>query len=671
MTVLKGIEDMLLALNTNNPDKHKYYFSLWNEIKKIIEASNAHLSQITYQLYNFDNHDEKHCAKVLKNIELLIGEEKINKLSLYELILIYSSAYLHDSAMALPSWEYNLLVAVEGTEKCHDVRSKLKILNDLKPPQSLAEIIEFINNNKKEIYDNYGIAKKFIFSIQNEEEFCLDLAERLQDYETFRNKYSDKLNELSNDTVAYLNYSELIRNEYIRCTHHIRVEKYIRNIKSIISSIIGMSDAERFVSDLSLVCRSHGENIDFVYNLDYNLSAFGNENSNLQFVFMLLRLGDVIHFSSDRAPLSLFAEKKISDPESLKHWNAKFQELKYTIEFTGSKTTVNFSAYCNTPEIYYFIQEYMDWIDYEINNYHNMMQNFEYVKYEKTSNYNIELNQKVNRDKILSNKDVFVPENNLKFTLEQSKILELLMGVQLYKNKFLCLRELYQNSMDACICMDAQNKLLSRKEEYIIEFGLKKTLINDVSRKYIYCFDNGTGMTINIIKNYLLRIGNSYYKSKEFIQQNTNWNQEVKPTSQFGIGILSCYMIADKIEFTTKHYSNGEHISFSLDGPNEHFYYVKPNKLDVEKLGSHGTLIKLFLNDECSKEVNDFIPEKLQYKIHAGTHLLDDKEKRIERGKFQKSLFYLINSQIGICKNSISINVRNINGEIYPIIPDI
>ena len=64
-------------------------------------------------------HDETHSEKVRGIIESLLGE-KIEKLIFYELVLIYMSAYLHDSAMAMPDWEYNVLRTVEGTEQLRD-----------------------------------------------------------------------------------------------------------------------------------------------------------------------------------------------------------------------------------------------------------------------------------------------------------------------------------------------------------------------------------------------------------------------------------------------------------------------------------------------------------------------------------------------------------------------
>ncbi len=671
MKVIEKIDIRLQELNPQNPEKYKVYYALWEEVKSVIAASNQHLKQIISQLHNFDAHDESHSEKVLDNIELLLGEAGLENLSLYELILLYASAFLHDGAMALPQWEYEMLTAVEGTPTSHDSRLKIKILNDLKPPQSLAEIMHIIERHKLDIYGDFKTTSQFIFAFKDESKFCLDLAERVQHYEQFRSRYTDKFNVLQNDTVKYLNYCELVRSEYIRTTHHTRIETYILVLKNQLAGKIGITAAEQMVRDLSQICRSHGEPFKFVQNLNYKSTIFHDDHGNLQFVALMLRLGDVIHFSSDRAPLSLFAEKKITDPESLKHWNAKFQDLTYTIKNEIGKMIISFSAYCDTPQIYYFIQSYIDWIDQELNNYYSFLNNLEFLKYDKVDIYKLSLGQHVNRDDIIPNRDVFIPEKDLKFTLEQAKILSLLMGVQLYKDKYLCLRELYQNSMDACKCMGAQNQIRSVKEDFFVEFGLKECIIDGVAQKYIYCFDNGTGMTKEIVRNYLLKIGNSYYTSKEFIQQNTNWNRDVKPTSQFGIGILSCYMIASRLEITTKYYENGADVfSFALDGANEHFYYINPNKLDAERIGSHGTMIKLFLNDACAKEINNYFPSKVHYIIHGRNVISNiNQEKKQALSALENSLFYLVNRQVGLPKDSIGVRIYDEKNMPHSIIP--
>ena len=152
--------------------------------------------------------------------------------------------------------------------------------------------------------------------------------------------------------------------------------------------------------------------------------------------------------------------------------------------------------------------------------------------------------------------------------------------------------------MDATKCIIAVNKQNGVQENLSIEFGIDEEVVEGVSRKYLYCLDHGTGMNSYIINNFLLHIGNSYYKSKDFHRKNTGWGFEVNPTSQFGIGILSGYMLADKIGISTVYYENNEIRSFVLEGVNEHFYYINPPESDLERIGKHGTIVKLYLKEK-------------------------------------------------------------------------
>ncbi len=663
MAIVEVIENKINALESDD-----FFRILWSEVKKIVGDSNQHLKQITAQLNNYDIHDEQHCNKVLSNIELILGDEVVKSLNLYEQVLIYASSFLHDSAMALPVWEYEMLRAVEGTKECYNNSVKIRISNDLKPINKLSEIINFIDSHKKEVYGCFNDVSKFVFSSENEQDFLIDLAERVREYERFRNEYSDDLKLYLEDTHQFISYSDLIRAEFIRSTHHLRIEKYILNVKKHLKSKVAQSKIERFTSDLSQICRSHGECFQFVKGLNHSSIIDEKRCANIQFVSMLLRLGYVIHFSIDRAPISLFSEKRITDPTSIMHWKAKFEELTYSISIVNEKTTISFSAFCSEPEIYYFIQDYLDWIDSEISNFYSMIQHLEIIGFKEINTYKLPLALNVNRKEVVSDKTKFIPEANMKFTLEQSKILSLLMGVQLYKDKYLCIRELYQNSMDACKFMQSHNFMIGNKEEFSIEFGMGEQLNDGKSEKYIYCLDNGTGMTKEIVNNYFLRIGNSYYKSREFAGERLNSSKSISPTSKFGIGILSCFMIAKRIEVTTKYFDDRSNIfCFSMNGANEHFYYLNPNPLDDECIGSHGTLVKLFLDDECAKELNNEFFEKAYFYIHLSDGRFEKYEKEID--KFKHSLFYTLNSQVAISHPDINVYVRENNIKKHELLP--
>ncbi|MCL2576834.1 MAG: ATP-binding protein [Defluviitaleaceae bacterium] len=630
---------------------------LWSSIKKITEDSNKHLLEITTQLPGFDIHDASHSEEVLSNIEKLLQAEGIDKLTPLECLFLYASAYMHDAAMALPKWEFDLLLAVEGTDKVCDNKKALHINNDFKPVHEWSFLNEYICKNKNSLYTNFDTASKFVFSPETEEKLIEDLIDRVREYEEFRNGYTDKLRALlATSNQEYLKFSDLIRHEFIRVTHHTRVEQYIMNLKKFLANEIGSSaKANQFAESLAKICRSHGEGFDFVKAMNPRNKIWKDNYVNEQYVSMLLRLGDIIHFSSNRAPLSLFAEKQITDSVSLKHWKAKFQELSYEINVQNSKTQINFSAYCSEPEIYYFIQDYIDDIDNELMYYRNIIENYRFIRYEFADEYELPFEFAVNRSDVLPDEEIFIPEPDAKFTLEQSKILKLLMGVQLYKDKYLCLRELYQNSLDACKCMLAKYESDKIIKEFEIEIGLKHIESKRKNESFVYFFDNGTGMTREIVRNHLLKIGNSYYKSKDFMRHNAGWANKVAPTSQFGIGILSCYMIGKRIEITTKHYESDEIFSFSLDGINERFYYIKPERQDKERIGQHGTIVKIFLNEETQNVLDNKYYENMEFLIR---HMPDE---------IYNSLFYNINKQIGFPHKKISVSVCDNDGIKHPI----
>ena len=627
--------------------------SLWRVCRGIVENVSQHNKQIIAQMRDYDTHDKEHSEKVLEIIEDILGQN-MEKLTVYELLLLYMSTYLHDSAMALPDWEYKVLKAVEGTEEYHDNPLEFTICNDYKPKHTYSEALRIIEENKDKLFC-YDTAKNYVCAKPTEDKMTESLAEFMQQYEEFRNGYITDLDKCKGSVSEYMDKSRWIRSEFIRQTHHIRSVENVESLKGKIADAIGGFYAEKFIEDLSAICRCHGENLESVFQLPDARKDWLGGTANIQFLAMMLRLGDVIHFDSKRAPRSLYAEKQITDAVSYKHWNAKFQELQYKVQNTNGKVIICYQAYCEDPEMYYFIQDYMGWIDNEIDNYYVLKNRWEMNQSSENGQYCFNI-EKVDRTDIGYDKDQFVPDNDMKFVLNQSKILELLMGIQLYKDPFLCLREIYQNALDASKCMKAYNKKKGKTENLTIEFGIGEEDLHGKKERYIYCLDHGTGMNAYIIKNYLLHIGNSYYRSKDFAKQNTDWGYDVKPTSQFGIGLLSGYMLADKIGITTIHYEeSGNALSFMMEGVNEHFYYTKPKRTEAEAIGDHGTLVKLYLKEEYRNKVNaEYIP-KLPLALMSNSKKI---KEYMEKGDaVEGNLLYILSQHIGIKCQDISVVV--------------
>ena len=128
---------------------------------------------------------------------------------------------------------------------------------------------------------------------------------------------------------------------------------------------------------------------------------------------------------------------------------------------------------------------------------------------------------------------------NLQFNMDYVAITNLLMGENLYADKTVVIRELLQNSIDACLL---KKELSAKKSE---KYTPEIRIIID-SNKISIC-DNGIGMSKKIIENYFLCIGKSYYTSEAFKNTGASFN----PISHYGIGFLSCFLLTNNIEITT------------------------------------------------------------------------------------------------------------------------
>lgn len=132
---------------------------------------------------------------------------------------------------------------------------------------------------------------------------------------------------------------------------------------------------------------------------------------------------------------------------------------------------------------------------------------------------------------------------DLKFSVDSSAALQLFTGRRLYTDNRVFLRELVQNALDACH--------LRR----LIEAGDYRPAIDiayneDISR--ITVRDNGIGMDRQWIEKYFLKIGISLYQSTEVRGGGKSARIDVGFISQFGIGFLSSFLAADKIEIRTR-----------------------------------------------------------------------------------------------------------------------
>lgn len=146
------------------------------------------------------------------------------------------------------------------------------------------------------------------------------------------------------------------------------------------------------------------------------------------------------------------------------------------------------------------------------------------------------------------------------------------MGKELWGGTSLCVRELVQNAYDSIRHKRALE--LAAGNDWI--HG-KITLIqrlNKDSHIEFECQDNGMGMNDHILRNYFFKVGRSYYRSPEFEQERSGLkerNADFDPVSQFGIGIVSTFLIGNSLQIRTQRYLGpnkgcGESLLVEVDG---------------------------------------------------------------------------------------------------------
>jgi hypothetical protein len=153
----------------------------------------------------------------------------------------------------------------------------------------------------------------------------------------------------------------------------------------------------------------------------------------------------------------------------------------------------------------------------------------------------------------------------LRFALAQDEIRELLMGHQLYGDRSLAVRELYQNAADACRYRELRWEYLKRRggapsnwaAEIRITQGREPSSDGRPGRAYIECRDNGVGMGRTQLEQTFSRAGRRFSQTRAFRQEQARWLEvdpglRLYPYSRFGIGVLSYFMIADEVTLVTR-----------------------------------------------------------------------------------------------------------------------
>lgn len=335
---------------------------------------------------------------------------------------------------------------------------------------------------------------------------------------------------LTMDTEGHLKEIPIeLWREYVRQTHAFRSGERVRRFFEPIDG--GVADAA------SRVCIGHW--LDFEELQDYNSYppnfAVLGEIANLRALAVYLRLIDLLDLAEDRTPYVIWQFVAPRDPRSKMEW-AKHRALRpVTCPKYQEGRIIQVDGSTDDHEVYAALEDMRIWCEEQLRGCNDVLARMNDPRH-KLDLYHIDWRVAARG---------FEPVS-IQFEFDRERMFEIL-GDEIYQSDpYVFLRELLQNGIDA---IRMRREVLQRKGINPGNLGeIHVTVEHGEDGDAVVTWrDDGIGMDEYIIENYLAIAGQSYYRSSDFEREGL----KMDPISRFGIGLLSCFMVADHIEIET------------------------------------------------------------------------------------------------------------------------
>jgi molecular chaperone HtpG len=358
---------------------------------------------------------------------------------------------------------------------------------------------------------------------------------------------------------------------FLRINHIQRAHKTIKEYK--LDSKISWRGIS-YCKWVMAVCDSHGLPVKDLYKTEYwPIDALVRDKPvNVQYLSLILRLADILDLDPERTPKHLFYYINSKDEISIKEWEKHLS----TTGFWITSDEIKIEAECTNPDYERALRDFIKIIDREREESYYLVLGY---RDDLARRYRLNLSKQI-KIRIHSKGYEYC---EFRFELDYRRVLDLLMGEGLYGDSIVALRELLQNSVDAVRYRESLERRVGNEYTPYIEVSLK----NDE----LIIEDNGIGMDGGIFENYFMKVGRSYYQSLEFREKNV----DIEPVSEFGIGILSVFMVAQKFTVESRRKTFEDEFN-----PSKPIYFEIPTAYDYftkrpSKRSKYGTKITLYL----------------------------------------------------------------------------
>ena len=491
-------------------NEHPEYMNLYSTWSLNKTSCSEALKNVVVHYPHFSMHDSSHADTVLSKIEMLLGD-RIQQLSPTDMWLILHAAYTHDLGMIV-KWE-----EIEQVWSTSEFQEYLLSLSD-NPDKELRDAANWVCNL------NANEAKPF------------------WPLKTYR-------------------YVKLLNAAFFRQQHAQLSRRYIDLSWGELKLDLGHSGLikPRLLKVLSHVCELHTAPIQDIFSLDHETDGFGSDYAHPRFVAMLLRLGDLLDVYNDRfntvSELVSGQLPESSVPHKEKH--------SATTHLLVTPAEIQFTSDCPNAQAYLEVRNFVDWLDSEID---FLTKYWVEIVPSTLSGFAPRFNKK---ELYIAGTPDVEGVAGLRFEISQEKAFQIIEGSNIYSDRFVFIREVLQNSMDASklqfwrdLCSGTYHAWssdidLTCLQPYDIDPVIYKNYPIHVSLStpsegltQVEVHDRGTGISIDSFKR-MCNVGVSNSGSEKLLQEIREMPAWLRPTAGFGVGLQSIFLLTDKFEIET------------------------------------------------------------------------------------------------------------------------
>lgn len=382
-----------------------------------------------------------------------------------------------------------------------------------------------------------------------------------------------------------------------------------------------------WVEDLVRLCQSHHWCFDDLKSNDFRPRRVGTPPAtvHLRYLAAVLRIADILDVDPRRTPEAV-ERHRVIDASSRVFWE-KDRGLSLEI----SENRVIASAVPPNATIHWAVTRTLDQMDIELRLCRRLAEDTPFESFPPFGKlkHRWDLHSSVLRD--IRTPDTYVCIDG-RFRPDERRMLQLLSSSGFHSDPLSAVVELVTNALDAVEEQMAYERLETGEAKL---HSVRLRLQQEDGRDWLVCIDDGAGLTRDLIENRVLVSGSVRSDIRILDYRCRSKGFSLARTGSFGLGLLSYFSIADRLEIRTQRSPEAMKVSqcdtgglrileawqFQTDGTDaigELVQYPTASvgaevrlllKPDVAVRGEHGLIsqISAFLNDRLLQPPCEFV----------------------------------------------------------------